>query len=152
MKDDSRGIAPPTRDPHGVGTGAHGHSAGGRDIFPLPMTGSCNSRLAKEVDACLSSLNWMASSYGPPPSLDAANSMQKEVVARIQRIVAEWKLDLDAPSGAQALKEVLRGRGLYSADSPAANLAPLTQSRVSLPTDTSRFHWLADVVGDEMRS
>ena len=152
MKSDSGRIAPPARDPIGAKTGLHGHSAGGRDIFPLPLIRLTSSRHAAEVNDCLTSLNWMASSFDVTPHYDDANCMQHEVVARVQRIVSEWKLDQDAPSGAAALKEILRGRGLYSADAPAANLAPFNQSGVFLPADTYRSPWLVDVVGDVMRS
>ena len=89
----------------GVFTGAAGHSAGGRDIFPLPRL-KCNDSLFRavcnrvscespqtgatffrDVDRTLKSLNSMANADGRRPELAAANPMQVDVVARVTNLV-----------------------------------------------------------------
>ena len=150
MKDRSHG-APPVGERTGDFTGAFGAAAGGRDIYPLPLFPASQSADAAPINDCLRALNWMASGSTASSVYSDSNAMQRETVARVQRVVERWKLGQDAPSGGACLREVLRGRGLYASDSPAANVAPFQSSRVSLPADVVECPNLLDLLSDETR-
>jgi hypothetical protein len=144
--------AQPVGERIGSQTGLHGHAAGVRDLFPRTMLPDGSSGSQAAVNDCLRSLNWMASSLGTAPQYESADCMQKETVARARRVTEEWKLGQDAPSGASALREILRGRSLYSADAPAVNVASFVSSRVSLPDNVIGRPSLLDLSRNSTRA
>ena len=81
----------------------------GQDIFPLPLIHSlpgrsrrCSSQRAivKEVNATLSSLNWMAGHKQGSSVFDATHA-QSTVAARVGELVSARVPDPEAPRGRQ---------------------------------------------------
>ena len=142
-----------------------------RGIFPIgliressdvPRSGSrrrqkCRKhrRQVRLVNRCLSSLNWMAGFGGDAIFYEEWDSLQEEVVARVDDNVSYMLSDptyaAPSPHGRAAFAELARGRSLYDDNGALGNLATYKSDRVSLPSFTTDAVELARLLGHSDR-
>lgn len=151
MNTSARRSGPPPGISYGPGEGRARYSRQARDIFPLPrihvptapgsrgrgqqQRNSRAQRTATDVNDAIDSLNllagYAASSWPTPGSAD---SLQKDVIARIDRGVRYFTPDAECQPYTRkpeaAFSELLRGRGVYDHDPANVNLAPFEHTKI----------------------
>ena len=91
-----------------------------------------------------------AAAWGRPSSRPADQNGQG-VAARLRRVVMTTQTSVGAPSPEVALKELLRGQGVYEVGAAGVDLAPHRSNLVSLAASLEGSPNLADLLPPEVR-
>ena len=114
-------------------------------------------KVARLINEQVDALNWLHHPVRPlNPEVIVPNARTVEVIALLRaRAIALRAVEKedDAPSPAEALRGLLRGRRPYDAAAPGGGtLATFNDGTVSLPDDVSTSPLAADLVLDEARN